>query len=88
MRILNKEKYIEFLKAKSNFLAVDHALNIFGRKTHYLALSELLGRMLKVYKRIQDELEERIELYRLKVKDPAELVRQIAEIKESSMRLM
>lgn len=81
MRILNKEKYIEFLKAKSNFLAVDHALNIFGRKTHYLALSELLGRMLKVYKRIQDELEERIELYRLKVKDPTELARQIAEIK-------
>ena len=40
-----------------------------------------MGRMLKVYKRIQDELEERIELYRLKVKDPTELARQIAEIK-------
>lgn len=81
MRILNKEKYIEFLKAKSNFVAVDQVLNIFGRKTHYLALSELLGRMLKVYRRIQDDIEEQIKLNKLKAKDPTELARQIAEIK-------
>lgn len=81
MRMLIKEKYIEFLKAKSNFVTVDHALNIFGRKTHYLALSELIGRMLKVYIRIQDDLEEQIKLNKLKVKDPTELARQIAEIK-------
>ncbi|HQK35783.1 MAG TPA: dynamin family protein, partial [Spirochaetales bacterium] len=81
MRILNKEKYIEFLGTKSYFSAVDHALNIFGRKTHYLALSELLGRMLKVYKRIQDDLEEQIKFNQLKAKDPTELARQIAEIK-------
>ena len=81
MRILNKEKYIEFLGTKSNFSAVDHVINIFGRKTHYIALSELLGRMLKVYERIQDDLEEQIKFNQLKAKDPTELARQIAEIK-------
>ena len=70
MRILNKEKYIEFLGTKSNFSAVDHVINIFGRKTHYIALSELLGRMLKVYERIQDDLEEQIKFNQLKAKDP------------------
>lgn len=80
MKILNKEKYIEFLKEKSNFKAVDYALNLFGRKAHYLALSELLGRMLKVYIRIQDNLEEHIKFNKLKVKDPAELAKQIKEL--------
>ncbi|WP_410501812.1 dynamin family protein [Exiguobacterium acetylicum] len=81
MKTLNKEKYIDFLKVKSNFLLVDHVLNIFGRKTHYLALSEMLGRMLKVYQRIMDNIEEQIELNKLKAKDPTELAKQIGDTK-------
>lgn len=82
MKMLNKEKYIEFLKEKSNFKAVDYALNLFGRKAHYLALSELLGRMLKVCTRLQDNLEEHIKFNKLKVKDPVELAKQIKELNE------
>ncbi len=82
MRLLDKDRYIEYLKTKSKFSAINHALNIFGRKTHYLALSELLGRMLKVCQRINDNLEDQIKWNKLKAKDPTELQGQINDIKE------
>lgn len=80
-RNFSKDKYIDYLKNKSNFSNIDQALNIFGRRSHYLALSEFMERMIKVCEKIQDNLEEQINLNRLKMKDPSELASQIADIK-------
>lgn len=77
---MNKEKYIEALREKSNFTNIETVLNRFGRKSHYIALSEFLGRMLKVYTKMQDSFNANIKLYETKAKDPVELGRQITMI--------
>lgn len=81
MKNLDKEKYIAYLKNKSNFLEIEYALNIFGRKSHYLALSKFLEHMEKTYEFLLGELEEQIKNYKLKGKDPIELAAQIGQIK-------
>lgn len=77
----NKDRYVERLKSTSNFATVHRALNSFGRRAHYLALSEFLGRMLKVFTSIEEKLNEQIELNQIKAKDPTELALKIANIK-------
>lgn len=81
MRILDKGKYITHLKKISNYSSVDYALNVFGRKSHYIALSELLDRMLKVCTKMSDEIEDNISLYQTKLADPTELAKRIGDIK-------
>ena len=44
-----KEAFLAELKRISNFNVIDQSLNRFGRKAQFIALSEFLGRMLKVY---------------------------------------
>jgi len=77
----DKSKYIQLLSRKSNFNTLDDALVRFGRKSHYLAMEALLERMLKIYNKIYESLEERIELLKVKLKDPTELAVKISEIK-------
>lgn len=79
---MNKAKYMEALKTISRFIMIDQALNQFGRKSHYLALSGFLGRILKVYTKIQGNLEDRVNAYELKAKDPSVLAEKIAEVKK------
>ncbi|WP_110114919.1 dynamin family protein [Bacillus sp. CGMCC 1.16541] len=77
----NKEVFIQALREKSNFMNVEAILNRFGRRSHYIALSQFLERMLKVFIKIQDNFKANIKLYETKAKDPIELGRQIARIK-------
>lgn len=79
---MSKAKFLEMLKEKSNFSVVGQSLNRFGRKTHYLALSEFLGRMEKIYRKISDNIEDQISLYQEKAQDPIELAKKIGEIKK------
>ena len=83
MRELNKEKYIELLSKKSNFYEIHKALNHFGRKAHYLALTEFLDRILKLYSIMEDDIKLKIELNKTKAKNPTELALRIDEIKRA-----
>lgn len=86
-RNFSKGKYIEYLKNKSNFFAIEQALNIYGRKSHYLLLSDFLHRIIKVCGKIEDNLNEQINLNKLKIKDPSELAMQIADIKNKIIKI-
>lgn len=83
MRELNKEKYIEALRKKSNFYEIHKALNQFGRKAHYLALTDFLDRILKLYSIMEDDIKLKIELNKTKAKNPTELALRIDEIKRA-----
>lgn len=76
-----KESFLLELKRISNFSAIEQSLNKFGRKAQFIALSEFLGRMLKVYTKINVSLHEKIVNYELKRKDPNELAQKIKKIK-------
>lgn len=74
-----KEAFLEELKRISNFNVIDQSLNRFGRKAQFIALSEFLGRMLKVYAKIAITLREKIANYELKVEDPGKLAVKIKQ---------
>lgn len=77
----DKSKLIDNLKQKSNFLKIDDALSIFGRKAHYIAMASLLQVIIKVYSRMIGDLESHIERFNEKATDPTELAKKIGEIK-------
>lgn len=87
-----KERFLLELKRISNFNTIDQSLNKFGRKAQFIALSEFLGRMLKVYTKISVSLHEKIANYKLKVKDPNKLILKIrqteAELTDIENRMM
>lgn len=68
-----KESFLAELKRISNFNVIDQLLNRFGRKAQFIALSEFLGRMLKVYAKIGVSLHEKIAHYELKAENPGKL---------------
>ncbi|MDU5325192.1 dynamin family protein, partial [Campylobacter ureolyticus] len=74
-----KESFLSELKRISNFNTIDQSLNKFGRKAQFIALSEFLGRMLKVYTKISVSLHEKIANYKLKAKDPNKLILKIRQ---------
>lgn len=76
----NKEQLQEELKRISNFDVIDQALNKFGRKAQYIALSEFLGRILKAYGKMVINLRDAIDNYSLKAEDPNKLAVKISEI--------
>lgn len=75
----DKEQLLEELKRISNFNVIDRALNKFGRKAQYIALSEFLGRVLKMYSKMAIGLRDKIDNYSLKMEDPAKLAVKISE---------
>lgn len=75
-----KDIFLEKLKEYSNFAAIDKALNQFGRKAQFIALNELLGRMLRVYDKVACILKGNIEAYALKAQDSIGLGKRINEI--------
>ncbi len=77
----NKEQLLEELKRISNFNDVDQALNKFGRKAQYIALSEFLARILKIYGKMASSLRDKIDSYSLKAEDPHKLAVKISETK-------
>ena len=76
-----KDAFLRELKKYSNFDVIDQSLNRFGRKAQFLALSEFLGRVLKMYAKIAANLREEIENYKLKAKNPAKLAVKVEETK-------
>lgn len=74
-----KEAFLAELKRISNFNVIDQSLNRFGRKAQFIALSEFLGRMLKVYAKIGVSLHEKIANYELKAEDPGKLAVKVKQ---------
>ena len=74
--------FIEKLKEKSRFKQVYDALNIFGRKAHYLLLAALLDSINNLYAKLWNDMNSRIDMFKQKAEDPTELARKIAEVKQ------
>ena len=75
----DKDQLQEELKRISNFNLIDQALNKFGRKAQYIALSEFLGRILRLYGKMAVSLRDKIDNYSLKTEDPHKLAVKISE---------
>lgn len=74
--------FIEILKEKSRFKQVYDALNIFGRKAHYILLAALLDSINNLYAKLGSDMNSRIDMFKQKAEDPTELAKKIAEIKQ------
>ena len=75
----DKEQLQEELKRISNFDVIDQALNKFGRKAQYIALSEFLDRIIRMYGKLDTSLKDKIKYYSLKAEDPNKLAVKISE---------
>lgn len=73
--------FIEKLQEKSRFEHVYSALEIFGRKAHYILLGSLLDSINEVYEKLWNDLNLQMEMYSEKAEDPVELAKKIANIK-------
>lgn len=73
--------FIDKLKEKSRFKQVYDALNIFGRKAHYILLAALLDSIDKLYAKLWNDMNSRIDMFKQKAEDPTELAKKIGKIK-------
>lgn len=78
----DSDYFIEKLKEKSRFKQVYDALNIFGRKAHYILLAALLDSINNLYAKLGSDMNSRIDMFKQKAEDPTELAKKIAEIKQ------
>lgn len=78
----SKELFLQTLGKQSNFEAIDHALNVFGRKAKYIALADFLQHMNRVYEKYEADIKDQTELYRVKVKDPKKFFEKIEKLKK------
>lgn len=76
------QDFIEKLKEISRFKQVYDALNSFGRKSHYILLAALLDSIDKLYAKLWNDMDSRIDMFKQKAEDPSELAKKIAEIKQ------
>lgn len=76
------QDFIDKLKEKSRFKQVYDALNIFGRKAHYILLAALLESINNLYGKLWNDMDSRIDMFKQKAEDPTELAKKIAEIKQ------
>ena len=76
------QDFIEKLREKSHFRQVYDALNIFGRKAHYLLLAALLDSINNLYAKLWNDMNSRIDMFKQKAEDPTELAKKIAEVKQ------
>lgn len=81
----SKELFLQTLGKQSNFGAIDHALNVFGRKAQYLALDAFMKRMNRVYEKYEADIKNQTELYQVKVKSPKMFSERIAKLQNELM---
>lgn len=73
--------FIEKLQEKSRFEQIYQSLEKFGRKSHYILLGDLLASISKLYEKLWNDMNSRIDMFRQKAEDPKELEKKIAEVK-------
>lgn len=74
--------FIKNLQDKSRFEGIYQALEIFGRKAHYLLLAALLDSINNMYVKLWNDNNSRIDMFRQKAEDPTELAKKIATVKQ------
>lgn len=74
--------FIKSLQDKSRFEGIYQALEIFGRKAHYLLLAALLDSINNMYAKLWNDNNSRIDMFRQKAEDPTELAKKIATVKQ------
>ncbi|PAV37994.1 hypothetical protein CJ260_11680 [Megasphaera sp. ASD88] len=81
---LGSGDFVEKLKEISRFQQVDNALERFGRKAHYLLLSDLLASMVTLYEFLGSNINESIECIksRQEAKDPKVFEAQISKLQD------
>ena len=77
----NREIFLQNLMELSRFDRMNAALNQFSHKVQYIALNELLTRMLSVIDIAMETLNEKVEFYKQKADDPIELGNRMNKIK-------
>jgi len=75
----DRDSYLRLLLSRSRFENVFEALNGFGAKAHYFYFSEFLKLMGETLDKIKTELQDRIDDYNDKAKDPTVLAQRIKE---------
>lgn len=76
------EDFIEKLKEKSRFQQVYDALDLFGRKAHYILLANLLDLINRLYEKLYSDTNARIDMFKQKEENPNEFAKKIADIKQ------
>lgn len=74
--------FIKRLQEKSRFVQIYHSLEVFGRKAHYILLAALLESVSKLYEKLWNDMNSRIDMFRQKAEDPTELAKKIAAVKQ------
>lgn len=74
--------FIAKLHEKSRFQQIYQSLEIFGRKAHYILLASLLDSINKLYAKLWNDMNSRIDMFRQKAEDPTELAKKIAKVKQ------
>lgn len=74
--------FIKKLQEKSRFEQIYEALEIFGRKAHYILLASLLESISNLYGKLWNDMNSRIDMFAQKAEDPLELAKKIAEVKQ------
>ena len=74
--------FIMKLQEKSRFEQIYEALEIFGRKAHYILLAALLESISNLYGKLWNDMNSRIDMFAQKAEDPLELAKKIAEVKQ------
>ena len=74
--------FIKNLQDKSRFEGINQALEIFGRKAHYLLLATLLDSINNMYAKLCNDNISRIDMFCQKAEDPTKLAKKIATVKE------
>lgn len=77
----DKNDFIRALQEKSRFSHIYNALEVFGRKAHYILLGALLDSIVRLYVRLWNDLNTQMDMFRQKAEDPSELAKKIAQIK-------
>ena len=78
----DKVDFIKALQEKSRFSHVYSALEIFGRRAHYIQLEALLDSICNLYSKLNSDLNTQVDMFRQKAEDPTELAKKIARVKQ------
>ncbi len=81
-----REDYLKRLKELSNFSVVDVALNRFAHKAHYIALNDFLEHMISILEYTKGQLDDNIETYSKKAKDPQQLAAELSQKSEELLK--
>lgn len=76
------QDFIKKLQEKSRFYQIYQSLEVFGRKAHYILLADLLDSISKLYGKLWNDMNSRIDMFRQKAEDPTELAKKIALVKQ------